>query len=262
MTPETTARQPKGIPVGGQFAATTHTEPSLVLAAPQPSLKFTADFDDLIPDHKAALDHWQARLTSAGVTGEITVLSLDGADTDAGGPTVAGTWRSPEGNEFGFGVDHKILELSRYDQWNLDDNHDDGTTALLKAEGSTITDADLTKYFSDARERARTADGWANRSTVRSNESIRFSVPELVEDGEGRQVGRVSVSTPIGDYRVELDRGAFTHHVYGPGGELLDGNRATKLFTHISRDCGGSGEPEDLKYGMLYALEAGTGEKW
>lgn len=31
MTSETTARQPKGIPVGGQFAATAHTEPSIGL---------------------------------------------------------------------------------------------------------------------------------------------------------------------------------------------------------------------------------------
>lgn len=30
-----TARQPKGIPVGGQFAATTHAEPGAILAAPR-----------------------------------------------------------------------------------------------------------------------------------------------------------------------------------------------------------------------------------
>lgn len=116
-----------------------------------------------MPEHKAALDHWRGRLTRTGVTGEIRVLSMDGADTDAGGPTVAGTWRSPEGNEFGFGVDHKILELSRYDQWNLDDNHDDGTVALFKGADSTVTDDDLTRYFSDAREKARITDGWAQQ---------------------------------------------------------------------------------------------------
>lgn len=97
---------------------------------------------------------------------------------------------------------------------------------------------------------------------MRSNESIRFSLPELAEAAEGRQVGRINVSTPIGDYRVELDRGAFTHHVYDPEGELLDEQRANKLFTHIPRECGSSGNPEDLKYGILYALEAGTGERW
>lgn len=32
MTTEKTARQPKGVPVGGQFAATTHAEPELSLA--------------------------------------------------------------------------------------------------------------------------------------------------------------------------------------------------------------------------------------
>lgn len=35
MTTDTTARQPKGIPVGGQFAATTHSEPEVSLTAPK-----------------------------------------------------------------------------------------------------------------------------------------------------------------------------------------------------------------------------------
>lgn len=34
MSPQAKARQPKGIPAGGQFAATSHPESSLVLAAP------------------------------------------------------------------------------------------------------------------------------------------------------------------------------------------------------------------------------------
>jgi len=33
-----TARQPKGVPVGGQFAATAHAEPSLSLTAPDPEV--------------------------------------------------------------------------------------------------------------------------------------------------------------------------------------------------------------------------------
>lgn len=36
-----TVRQPKGVPVGGQFAATTHTEPSLSLTAPAPEVSPT-----------------------------------------------------------------------------------------------------------------------------------------------------------------------------------------------------------------------------
>lgn len=265
MTTDTATRQPKGVPAGGQFAAASHAEPGVALSLPTtPDLQFTADFsDDLSLEHKAVIDHWRGRLQAAGVTGEITVLSLDGGDEDAGGPTVAGEWKSPEGNQFGFAVDHKILELTRYDQWNLDDNHDQNeVVALLKGADAVMTDDDLARNFGAAREKSRIADGWATRSTVRSNESIRFGLPELVEDDEGRQFGQMVVSTPIGEYRVDLDRGAFTSHVHGPEGELLEEKRAQKLFTHISLDCGGNGDPEDLKYGMLYALEAGTGEKW
>lgn len=246
----------------GQYTFAEHSEADVALAAPD-GLQLTADFaEDILPEHKAAIKHWHGRLQAAGVTGELTILSLDGADTDAGGPTVAGTWTSPEGNSFGFAVDHKTLELSRYDQWNLDDNHDDESVALLKAADTVMSDEDLTQGFNSARERARIADGWANRSTVRSTERIRFGLPALAEDAAGRQVGRLEVSTPIGDYRVDLDRGAFTARVYGPEGELVDDLRTTLLFTHLSRSCGSKGDPDDVKYGMLYALEAGTGEQW
>ncbi|QOT19334.1 hypothetical protein [Paenarthrobacter sp. YJN-5] len=34
MTEDLTARQPKGVPTGGQFAATTHTEPDIALNNP------------------------------------------------------------------------------------------------------------------------------------------------------------------------------------------------------------------------------------
>lgn len=36
MSTENTARQPKGIPAGGQFAATSHAEPALSLTSPSP----------------------------------------------------------------------------------------------------------------------------------------------------------------------------------------------------------------------------------
>jgi hypothetical protein len=54
----TTARQPKGIPVGGQFAATAHAEPSVVLGAPSARPDFVTDrlrhlgfLDQLTGDH-------------------------------------------------------------------------------------------------------------------------------------------------------------------------------------------------------------------
>jgi hypothetical protein len=40
---ENISRQPKGIPAGGQFAATTHSEPELVLGLPEKDIFFDAD---------------------------------------------------------------------------------------------------------------------------------------------------------------------------------------------------------------------------
>jgi hypothetical protein len=245
----------------GQYTFAEHSEADLVLRPPS-GLKFTADFaEGMIPEHKAALDHWHGRLKDAGVAGEVTVLSIDGADTDAGGPTVAGEWSTPEGYKFGFAVDHKALELDRYDQWSIDDNHGEESAGLIKGDGK-MTDEDLAQAFSRARARARTAGGWAARSMVRSTERFRFGLPELAEDDQGRQVGRITVDTPIGDYRVDLDRGAFTARVYGPEGNLADASLTRSFFRHVSQECGGSGDYEDLKYGMLHALEAGTDQPW
>jgi hypothetical protein len=68
----------------GQYTFTEHSEAAVSLSAP-PGLKLTADFgDDLMPEHKAAIEHWHGRLQAAGVSGELTVVSVDGADSDAG----------------------------------------------------------------------------------------------------------------------------------------------------------------------------------
>jgi hypothetical protein len=53
MSTDTTARQPKGIPVGGQFAATTHSDPDVALSASQ--------------EHQAALAEMGAA-ARAGIT--------------------------------------------------------------------------------------------------------------------------------------------------------------------------------------------------
>jgi hypothetical protein len=56
MTAENTARQPKGVPVGGQFAATAHTEPAVSLAAPGPKL-----IGEVLADrYLAAKDQYEA----------------------------------------------------------------------------------------------------------------------------------------------------------------------------------------------------------
>jgi hypothetical protein len=267
MTTDTAARQPKGIPAGGQFAATAHAEPDVALAAtpaPAAELRLIADFrDELSPEHKAALDHWHGRLQGAGVAGELEILSIDGADSDAGGPTVCGAWRSPEGTGFGFSIDHKGLELSRGVDWNLDAAHlgDTGSTRTFHDE--KITDEDIAGIFTTLRTRALTADGWANRSTIRSNDKFRFAIPERISEGPGHEAGQVEVMAGNGDeYVVRMDRGSFEARVFGPHQGQLSDRMAAAFLTDVSAACGGNTDPEDLKYALLYSVEAGTGEKW
>lgn len=49
---ETTARQPRGIPAGGQFSATSHAEPALALAALEPVTR--EQFSTLMTDELAS----------------------------------------------------------------------------------------------------------------------------------------------------------------------------------------------------------------
>jgi hypothetical protein len=266
MTTDTAARQPKGIPVGGQFASTTHAEPEVALAATSTSeLKLVVpEFrNELSSEHKAAIDHWHGRLQSAGVAGELKILSVDGADSDAGGPTVAGSWLSPEGTDFGFAMDHKNLELSRGIDWNLDAAHLGDTASRRTFGDSTITDEDLTNTFTTLRDRARIADAWANHSTLRSNDKFRFAIPERISEGPGHEAGQVEVIAGNGDeYVVRMDRGSFDARVYGSHQGQLSDRMAAAFLTDISESCGGATDPTDLKYALLYSIERGTGEKW
>ncbi|MBG0738997.1 hypothetical protein IV500_06110 [Paeniglutamicibacter antarcticus] len=59
----TVSRQPEGIPSGGQFAATTHSEPAVTLGLPAPT-----STDGVPTDHQAAKDQFEARAQSAWAT--------------------------------------------------------------------------------------------------------------------------------------------------------------------------------------------------
>ncbi|QOT19521.1 hypothetical protein [Paenarthrobacter sp. YJN-5] len=74
----TTARQPQGIPTGGQFAATTHSEPQITLPAGSTSIEeFVAQRDavrerrDDARDDYDGLDILAQRLSARGVAASI-----------------------------------------------------------------------------------------------------------------------------------------------------------------------------------------------
>ncbi|HAP90901.1 MAG TPA: hypothetical protein DCR15_14735 [Arthrobacter bacterium] len=59
-----------------------------------------------------------------------------------------------------------------------------------------------------------------------------------------------------------MNRGSWDARVYGPGNGPLSARMADAFLTDVSEACGGKTDPEDLKYALLYSIEAGTGEKW
>ena len=81
-----TARQPKGVPVGGQFAATTHAEPQITLPAGSSSVEdFVARRDavrerrDEAHEQHEALDQLSQRLSVIGVAASILTKYPDAA---------------------------------------------------------------------------------------------------------------------------------------------------------------------------------------
>lgn len=247
----------------GQYTFAEHSEADVALAAPT-QLKLISDFgDDLSSEHEAAIEHWHGRFQSAGVSGELKILSVDGADTDRGGPTVVGGWRSPDGSDFGFAVDHQNIELGRGIDWNLDAAHLGDSSSTTRTDGSTISDEDLTSTFATARDRARMSDGWANGTTMRSNDKFRFAIPERISESADQEAGQVKVTAGNGDeYVVQTDRGGSDVRVYGPHQGQLSDRMATAFLTDVSESCGGNTDPDDLKHALKQALEAGTGEQW
>lgn len=80
------ARQPQGIPVGGQFAATTHAEPQITLPAGAASAEeFVAQRDairerrDQAQEHAAALDRIAQRVAVRGVASALLTAYPDAA---------------------------------------------------------------------------------------------------------------------------------------------------------------------------------------
>jgi hypothetical protein len=247
----------------GQYTFAEHSEAGLALAAPA-ELKLTADLRDPISsEHRAAIDHWHGRLQDSGVSGELEILSIDGGDTDAGGPTVTGTWRSPDGADFGFAVDHKNVELSRGIDWSLDAAHLGDSSSTSKDDGSTISDEDLATTFTTVMDRARISDGWAKGTAMRSNDKFRFAIPERISEDQGHEAGQVSVTAVNGDeYLVQAGRGGADVRVYGPHQGQLSDRMATAFLTDVSESCGGSGGPDDVQNALRHAMEAGTGDQW
>lgn len=76
---ENIPRQPKGVPVGGQFAATAHAEPEIVLAVPAPESEVHFDADGTDWDWKDPDATILASTSIGGIGIQINTKAEDGA---------------------------------------------------------------------------------------------------------------------------------------------------------------------------------------
>lgn len=121
MTTENTARQPKGVPVGGQFAAATHSEPDLSL------LKLTSQRDQMraglaeAAEKHAALEHaeWAQSVWEKYPHASFDDVHLEGDGND-GRFTAGIDLYDPEGIQIAVdGFDEAILEEKWDTSWDV-----------------------------------------------------------------------------------------------------------------------------------------------
>lgn len=208
-------RQPEAIPIGGQFAPTSHAESALSLAvAPQPrntmpalgsaaagySDRFDEDGNLILqvrlengrpndaPDGTAAIIHYST--DPAGCTGE--VFYADGALHDGSGdkPTERRTWPSGRSEIVrGFRRPHMGHTVQQ--------DSPDGQPAFVKtsAEGQVVT--------------GHYADGRLQNPAPRTPARV-----EVKNDGT-----RIEQHAPFGEL-ADLPDGTLSEHHYGPAGNL------------------------------------------
>ena len=145
-----TARQPKGIPVGGQFAATTHNEPTVALGGPRVDAGYVAEVLGALPWH---------RTTSPEMTEEIAERlnrSRNFSDQNVS-DTADQVWRETHGHtakeetNFQFALDtlraadegDAAADVERYVNGRLKKAYDDGAAGKHATNPYDTPAADL-----------------------------------------------------------------------------------------------------------------------
>lgn len=171
------ARQPKGVPVGGQFAATTHAEPSLGLAGPRVDAGYVSEVLRALP--------WR-RTTSTEMTEEIAERlnrSRNFSDQNVA-DTADAVWRETHG--------HTAKEETNF-QFALD---------TLRAAGEEDAAADVQSYVNGRLKKAY-ADGATSGKHADNPYNVPaaaapapYSYTEPVPDGK-------TIPVPHDDARVQ-----------------------------------------------------------
>lgn len=125
MSTDISARQPKGIPVGGQFAAVSHAEPAVDLPAPAPVTK--DQFTELMTEELAGKIDASLKGRIKGkdwYSGRTVDQVFEAEVTDEGGLSVY--TRNPAADE---GVTYAIGMVDGKAQISLNDDYNTGVKA-------------------------------------------------------------------------------------------------------------------------------------
>jgi hypothetical protein len=142
MTTENAARQPKGVPVGGQFAATSHAEPSLALAPAE-----AKSMEQILADrYLAAKDQYEAYAQNEWVDGikakypQATFACVNVHSAGDGRYTAGMDLFAADGSDIELDMQDSADFEARYDTfWEMGRHETDETAAIFTRESGAFS---------------------------------------------------------------------------------------------------------------------------
>lgn len=190
MTQSPHTRQPRGIPVGGQFAPTAHAEPAFTIG----SLKVRPEFDN--PADQAVYDRHEQLLRDAGITHHVT-----GDPVLAGGATTFPL--RADGREFSVTVRDNGCSVHRDAAEDLPEHVRQDGDWVMDAHGGLIPDH-LEEGFTYARRRAAVVDALGASPLTAGDQAV-FSGLGVHRSSSGRHAVELAITLDSGNFRLEME---------------------------------------------------------
>jgi hypothetical protein len=249
----TQGHQPGGQPNGGQFMATTHSESPVALGVQGPlSIGEMPNLDAV--EQSVAHTRLQ-QLRDAGMTGHATDFqSIDGW----------GVRFNLENQDGIFVVSLNDDQVSiKRGRGNLDPAHTwvADANVVTKYRNPAVTAEQIREAYGPAMTRSRTARRWVERSGLRSNHQVRFGLPELIEDEDGRKVGSMTITMNDTEFTVVMPRGSDKVEAYVRTYRELP-PRMTAALMEDATEAGGGPAGTDMIGNAIAVTLLEEGETW
>ncbi|HEX9086141.1 MAG TPA: hypothetical protein VF867_01280 [Arthrobacter sp.] len=249
------ARVHAGVPAGGEFTATAHSESPVALGASAPLLSL-GDMSEMDPIYQGVVRTRMGQLREAGMTGHATDFeTIDGWGVRFNLENQDGTFK--------VSLNDDQVAITRGEDNPLDPAHTWVADAniVTRYRDPAVTAEQIMEAYGPAMTRSRTARRWTERSGLRSNHKVRFGLPELIEDESGRKVGSLTITLGDAEFTVLMPRGTDKPEVYLRTYRPLT-PRMTAALLEDATEAGGGPAGTDMIGNAIAVTLLEEGEAW